>query len=156
MTATITRSVGVTLPGIEPSEPGARFEAVLPWPPTVNHYRTPLIVRCRDKRTGKSKQRAALVTSAEGRIYVKETERAVGRVRPLTGPLVLDATFRPPTLAVMDLDNRLKPLLDALTAAGVWTDDSQVREIRARFGAVDRTGGRVEVRIVPLAEAEPI
>lgn len=143
-TATVTRSVGVTLPGCEPSEPGARFEAVLPWPPTTNHYWAHFLI--------KGKPRIGL--SSKGLTYRKATVSAVGAVRRLTGPLCLTVVLHPPTLARIDLDNRLKPLLDALTAAGVWADDSQVREIRARFGPVDRSGGRVEVRIVPLAEAQ--
>lgn len=143
-TATITSSVGVTLPGIEPSEPGACFEAVLPWGRSVNQH-------WRHVAMGKS---VRVLLSEDGRKYRAAVVKAVGEVRPLAGPLVFIGTFHPPTLARMDLDNRLKPLLDALTAAGVWTDDSQVREIRARFGPVDRSGGRVVVRIVPLAEAE--
>lgn len=39
-----------------------------------------------------------------------------------------------------DVDNRIKATLDALTFAGVWTDDSVVAEVKARFGAPDKKG----------------
>ena len=138
------RTVAPTLPGAEAAEPGQTFEMLLPWPPTTNHYWAHFLIN--------GKPRIGL--SSKGLTYRKATVSAVGAVRRLTGPLCLTVVLHPPTLARIDLDNRLKPLLDALTAAGVWADDSQVREIRARFGPVDRSGGRVEVRIVPLAEAQ--
>jgi crossover junction endodeoxyribonuclease RusA len=50
----------------------------------------------------------------------------------------------PPDKRVRDLDNILKPLLDAMTAAGCWHDDSQVANLRVtRRGVV--SGGRVDV-----------
>lgn len=58
---------------------------------------------------------------------------------PLTGPLMLDVRFyvtRPKTTKLdhpkPDVDNYLKSLMDACTAAGVWEDDAQVVYIVAR------------------------
>jgi len=59
----------------------------------------------------------------------------------------------PPDRRRRDLDNLLKPILDALQYAELFTDDSQVRAITIRF-AVDerghikcRPGGRVTVNL---------
>ena len=46
-----------------------------------------------------------------------------------------------------DLDNRVKPLLDALTRVGVWKDDSQVDEILVVRGTNDKDRPRATVRI---------
>lgn len=39
-----------------------------------------------------------------------------------------------------DVDNRIKPTLDALTQAGFWEDDKCVAEVHARFGRIDKKG----------------
>lgn len=49
-----------------------------------------------------------------------------------------------------DIDNRIKPLLDALTRAGVWDDDAQVDAIKVRRGGVDKDNPRAEVTVYPL------
>ena len=46
-----------------------------------------------------------------------------------------------------DLDNLLKGLLDALTHAGLWLDDSQVADLRIRRAPT--IGGMVKVRVTP-------
>lgn len=58
--------------------------------------------------------------------------------RALVGPLCLTAAFvvpRPKTTKLSapkpDLDNYVKALMDALTAAGVWVDDYQVESLTA-------------------------
>lgn len=69
---------------------------------------------------------------------------ALGDNGPLTGPVAVETTF---TLAKPgsapkrrtswpvkrpDVDKLARGVLDALTAAGVWTDDAQVVELTAR------------------------
>lgn len=56
----------------------------------------------------------------------------------------------PPTRAVRDLDNLLKAPLDALTGAGLWLDDSQIRRLSIEWGEV-RRGGGLDVEVQGLA-----
>lgn len=49
-----------------------------------------------------------------------------------------------------DVDNRVKPILDALTKAGVWKDDVQVDVIVVARGEIDKARPRAEVTIVAL------
>lgn len=65
---------------------------------------------------------------------------------PLAGRVMLDIDACPPDRRRRDIDNLLKPALDALTDAGAWLDDSQV----AALSIVRRPpvpGGRLDVRI---------
>lgn len=91
----------------------------LPYPPTVNHYYT--VARGRK------------ILSATGRAY-KQTVAGIcvvamrGR-KPLMGDVSLTLTLNPPDRRRRDADNLLKPVLDALTAGGVWGDDCQVKRL---------------------------
>lgn len=51
-----------------------------------------------------------------------------------------------------DMDNIKKPLLDALTHAGVWHDDCQVDDLRVVRMPVNREGGYVRVHIAILSD----
>lgn len=57
-----------------------------------------------------------------------------------------------PTRRRCDIDNRVKPILDALTRAGVWKDDVLVNRIVVERCDVDKENPRSEVRIIAFRE----
>lgn len=84
----------------------------LPYPPSINGYYATVQGR--------------RVISARGRAYRQTVMRSVPRIARLVGRLDVEMDVYPPSRRRMDLDNLWKCLLDALTHAGVWEDDSQI------------------------------
>lgn len=88
----------------------------LPYPPTMNTYWR--------------KYRGRITLSSRGRQYKRDVQAVVGPQPPrLAGPLAVTLSVWLPDRRRRDLDNLIKPVLDACTAAGVWLDDSQVRAL---------------------------
>jgi crossover junction endodeoxyribonuclease RusA len=110
------------------------MRARLPYPPTINHYYGT------DKRTGHKyltdsarrfrDQVALLVNRSEG----------FGRSRVA----ILIDVHQPRRSG--DIDNRIKPLLDALEHAGAFHNDRQVDDLRIRRSH-NIQGGAVDVQI---------
>ena len=111
----------------------------LPWPPSVNGY-------WRSIQRGKY---ATQILSQRAREYQALVKSIVG-FRPLatrhTGRLRVAIILHPPTRRKVDLDNFNKGLLDSLTKAGVWEDDSQIDDLRIIRGEIIK-GGRAAVTI---------
>ncbi|MFV8907073.1 RusA family crossover junction endodeoxyribonuclease [Serratia fonticola] len=114
----------------------------LPFPPSMNSY-------WRSPNKGALKGRHLI--SERGRKFRTE---AIARVleqlrrqpKPITADIAVTVVFCPPNNASRDLDNYFKALFDAMTHAGVWLDDSQVKRIAAEWGPVTK-GGKVELSI---------
>ena len=103
------------------------YQIELPYPPTMNTY-----WRHWNGRT---------VLARRGRQYKEIVQAIVGPVPPhLTGPLEFEAEVWLPDRRRRDIDNILKPLLDALTSAGVWEDDSQVKSLKVVHAGVQKPG----------------
>ncbi|MCV5079210.1 RusA family crossover junction endodeoxyribonuclease, partial [Escherichia coli] len=49
--------------------------------------------------------------------------------KPTSAPASVEIVLFPPDNRIRDLDNYNKALFDALTHAGVWEDDSQVKRM---------------------------
>lgn len=86
------------------------------------------------------------------RTYIASVQELLcGPHRTMKGDCILDAVFNPPEspgFVRYDLDNLLKPTLDALKGIA-YADDNQVRCIHAKFG--HRIGdGSVFVRVEPI------
>lgn len=117
----------------------------LPWPPSMNSYW---------RHLSKGPLAGRVLISEEGRKYRTAVQqvviaqgchgpRGVGQQR-----IKVDLEVRMPDKRRRDLDNLPKALLDALTHATVWHDDSQIDDLRVWRS--DRIGGFVRVTIEPM------
>lgn len=95
----------------------------LPFPPSVNHYW--LVNRNGSRRI-----------SDAGLAFRDETILAVRQAgfKAIEGRVALRISAHPPDERRRDLDNILKPILDALQHAGCYADDSQVDDLHILRG----------------------
>ncbi|EDW4548815.1 RusA family crossover junction endodeoxyribonuclease [Salmonella enterica subsp. salamae] len=127
------------------------MKLTLPFPPSVNTY-------WRSPNKGPLKGRH--MVSVSGRKYQSEACAAVIEQlrrlpKPSTALAAVEIILYPPDKRIRDLDNYNKALFDALTHAGVWEDDSQVRRMVVEWGPVIPKG-KVEITItkyIPMAGA---
>ena len=109
----------------------------IPWPPTENKiWRT---------------SRSMMYSSEKYKQFSTLTFLMVKQQLPRTfekfaGPVRVTLDLYPPTRQSYDIDNRIKPTLDALTKSAVWEDDDQVVELIVRKRSVVKRG-KAEVRI---------
>ena len=113
-----------------------RFEAKLAFPPTVNTYY---------RNVG-----GIMKISRRGRDYAEHVaialaHRATGET--MLGDLAVAVEAWYPNRRKRDLDNLLKPLLDALQKAGIFKDDSQIVDLRIVKGGLAKPLGHVFVRV---------
>ena len=105
-----------------------RITLVLDFPPSANtYYRT---------------YRGRAVLSEAGRnykIHVKTSWVLSGHSQ-LSGRLSVEVQLQAPTKRKYDIDNRIKPLLDALQDAGVFADDEAVDDIHVMRGPIIKRG----------------
>jgi crossover junction endodeoxyribonuclease RusA len=109
------------------------IELTLPWPPSVNHYWRNV--------AGKT------IISADGRAYRKAVADQVliqRGAKQMAGRLAVEIVAHVPDKRRRDLDNLLKSVLDSMTHAGVWLDDSQIDDLRITRAGI---GGMVKVRV---------
>lgn len=116
----------------------------LPFPPSTNAY-------WRHVAMGRG---VRVLISERGRKYRDQVVASCCSVHVtglnLGGRLRVTVTLHAPDRRRRDLDNYNKGLLDALTEAGVWGDDSQIDDLRNVRGQVVK-GGKVVVEIEELA-----
>lgn len=129
-------------PKPEPVIPGVKPPTLQPftfmYPPSANRY----------WRTFRGQN----VLSAEARafrLHVAEVVAARGEA-PREGRLCVHVSLFPPDGRRHDIDNRIKPLLDALQHAGVFPDDEQVDDLHITRRD-KRRGGCCLVLILPYS-----
>lgn len=108
----------------------------LPWPPTVNSYYK---VTRQGHRYLDKKVRVFRASVAES---VNEQVPGV----TLDESLFVEVYLYPPDRRKRDLDNYMKGLLDALTEAGLWEDDSLINQLHIFRGVLVSDGAvRIEI-----------
>ncbi|EER7416316.1 RusA family crossover junction endodeoxyribonuclease [Escherichia coli] len=126
------------------------MKLILPFPPSVNTYwRHPN----KGAFAGKSLISAAgrKFQSAAGRKFQSAACAAIVEQlrrlpKPTSAPASVEIVLFPPDNRIRDLDNYNKALFDALTHAGVWEDDRQVKRMLVEWGPVIPKG-KVEITI---------
>lgn len=116
------------------------MQIVLPWPPSVNGY----------WRSYRGRQ----ILSQKARAYRKSAMRHVLACKAnkhLTGRLAVDIELYPPNRMKIDIDNRIKALLDVMEHAGVYQDDSQIDKLTVERCEIEKHGAAV-VKIKTIKE----
>lgn len=112
------------------------IQLLLPFPPSVNHY------------WGQSgKHRFIGKRGKEFRMAVAEA-CVEANITPLDGPLTVHVALFPPDNRKRDIDNVLKPLLDACEHAGCFENDNQIAELHIVRQQVKKGGG-CTILIIP-------
>jgi crossover junction endodeoxyribonuclease RusA len=126
--------------------PAKTIRLVLPYPPSVNHY----FVR-RGRRVIVNK--AGVVFRQEVILARRRQTEYLG-VLFAAGELAITVEVNHPDRKERDLDNLLKALFDALTAADVWITDYQVAKLAVERSPRIVPGGQVAVEIQPFTRAK--
>lgn len=108
------------------------IELILPFPPSVNHYKK--IGRTVVTKKGKSYQ--ARINSPETKLFYYEvwlrirSVKAVKRIlEPIATLLSVTIYAYPPDKRKRDIDNLAKPVLDSLQKGGLIADDNQISRL---------------------------
>ncbi len=112
------------------------YEFEMPWPPSVNVWKTPF--RNRMILTEKGREYRAKVIEACENLGINN--------EMIDGEVAVSMVLNPPTLRKYDIDNFTKSLFDGLTHAGFWVDDERVTSLIIRKG-VKTKGGNVMMKI---------
>ncbi len=117
------------------------YEFSLPFPPSVNAWKTPF--------------RGRMILTKKGREYRKLVYDHMAELglcgELVAGPVSISIVLHGPTNAKRDLDNFLKSPLDALTNCGFWHDDSQVNRLKIVRGEKVK-GGRLDITVEKLED----
>ncbi len=124
----------------------------LPWPPTVNHYKTMgCILTTKNGRKYQARPNSKETKRFYSEVWIKWTQaKASEGVKSFQGATIsLEVQLHSPDNRKRDIDNPIKPLLDALQKAGVFDDDYQVARLLVERKDII-PGGKVIVRIAEM------
>ena len=116
----------------------------LPYPPSINNYWIASGNRRFVSKRGRDFKQAVAEYCNEWNV-------------PKFGnkPMWVDIILRPATKRLMDVDNCIKPILDALQDAGVFDNDVQVQWVRIERGLPKKGGGCV-VMLDAIEDHSPV
>ena len=98
----------------------------LPFPPSANTYYRHVMMG----------QRPAVLISSKGRQYQVDVAIALNGEQAINGRLRVSIQLHAPNRRKYDIDNRIKPLLDAIQACGMIEDDEAIDELRVLRGPI--------------------
>ncbi len=128
------------------------MKIILPLPPTVNH-----VWKHRVIRKGHRHIPSVYMTEA-GKEYRRRVQRACTdqgvSQQLLAGSLRVVVRLHFPTRRRCDIDNRMKALLDGLTHAGVWLDDSQIDQLAIVRANQLPPDGKAVVEVMPIGASQ--
>jgi len=116
----------------------------LPYPPSINNYWIASGNRRFISKRGREFKNAVAEYCAEFREFKNAVAEYCAEFRvPKFGDkqIWVDIFLYPRSKKLMDVDNCIKPILDALQDAGVFDDDVQVHWVRIERGMVKKGGG---------------
>lgn len=113
------------------------IQLMLPYPPSVNHYWGQFGNRRFIGKRGKEFRLAVAEACLEAQIQTLE------------GRLAVHVALFPPDRRSRDVDNVLKPLLDACEHAGCFENDSQIDELHIIRQGIKK-GGACTILILPI------
>ena len=116
-----------------------RFSATfeLPYPPSVNHYYRHVGSRVLISRVGRLyRERVAALIFSSG-------------VPKYPGDVFLEIQAYPPDCRRRDIDNLLKSLFDALTEAGLYKDDYNIKKLNIEMLEPMPPDGLLVMRVHP-------
>ncbi len=118
----------------------------LPLPPTINHYYSSKVI----KSGGKYIPMVYVQDSVH--LFRKQVAEIACQLvsEPLLGRVAINIVVHQKNNRTSDIDNFIKGLLDALTKAAVWVDDSQVDKITIERGR-PINGGLCVIEILEVA-----
>lgn len=120
------------------------MKLTLPMPPSMNHYWRSVVIG----------GFARVLLSKPGRQYQVDCQAAVlssiGKPTPIVERCQVSVVVYPKDRRAFDIDNRLKPLLDALVHCGVIGDDAQVDRLTIERGPIAGKECRAEISIEVL------
>jgi crossover junction endodeoxyribonuclease RusA len=126
------------------------IELILPWPPSVNHYKR--IGRTVITAKGKTFQ-SRVNTDETNRFYYEawlriRSWKAVNRKEtPLHSTISLTMYAYPPDQRKRDVDNIIKPAVDSLVRGGLLQDDSQISRL-----LIERRGIIKQGKVIMIIE----
>jgi len=105
------------------------IELRLKWPPTINSYYQPI-----------GRQRGIKRISDAGKAFrnavIEDVHEQLGAGIWFNDRISLTTVLYPPDKRIRDLDNYMKALLDALTHAKLWEDDSLIDQHHIYRGVI--------------------
>lgn len=124
-----------------------RWKIEIAWPPSVNHVwrKTP------NGRIYLTREARAFRADVMSRVAVARCHGALPKAA-LEGNLDVTMVLNPPDKRRRDVDNYSKAVLDAMTHARVWHDDSQVKRQTVAVSA-PRPCGRVVLLISAMEDS---